>query len=379
MGRPHDRQSSGKLRTGCPLHNVPEEACTTAYLLLGWSAGAGAVSTGFCVSVGWPLTSPGRDDIPGSFVVPLEGLGGRATLPEVPWSALLPEAPGLLRVSVAEPELVDPVVAEPALLEPVSVPEVVELLGVAGVVGLVLVSSAAGVSDGEVRVLCIGLASLLRPCAADVSDFLWWCFFAFFSFEGDTDSSELPFAPAPLFTSPELSLPMPVVVDAAPLLGTALEEVSLLEELSGCSFALFEPVSPAGDELAAGLLLGSELLLDEALDGLPGKALLFWSAGNFVVPLSSVLWLLGVEVVRVSLVPVPVLVCARAENADKAIASAAIPMIFIEPPLAVKETVETGTRRSYGRGNAGPKRKEGGGRSPSPSPDVLPAGGWITH
>ncbi len=329
MGRPHDRQSSGKLRTGCPLHNVPEEAWTTAYLLLGWSAGAGAVSTGFCVSVGWPLTSPGRDDIPGSFVAPLAGLAGRA-LPEVPWSAL-PEAPGLLRVSVADPEVVDPVVAEP-LLEPVSVPEVVGLLGVAGVVGLVLVSSAAGVSEGEVRVLCIELASLLRPCAADVSDFLWWCFFAFFSFEGETDSSELPFASAPLFTSPELSLPMPVVVDAAPLLGTALEEVSLFDDVSGCSFALFEPVSPAGDELAAGLLLGSELLLDEAFDELPGKELLFWSAGNFVVPLSSVLWLFGVEVVRVSLVPVPVLVCARAENADRAIASAAIPMIFIEPP-----------------------------------------------
>ena len=130
------------------------------------------MSTGFCVSVGWPLTSPGRDDIPGSFVAPLAGLAGRATLPEVPWSAL-PEAPGLLRVSVAEPELVDPVVAEPALLEPVSVPEVVGLLGVAGVVGLVLVSSADGVSEGEVRVRCIELASLLRPCAADVSDFLW--------------------------------------------------------------------------------------------------------------------------------------------------------------------------------------------------------------
>lgn len=34
--------------------------------LVGWS-----LSTGFCVSVGWPVTSPGFDDIPGSLADPL--------------------------------------------------------------------------------------------------------------------------------------------------------------------------------------------------------------------------------------------------------------------------------------------------------------------
>src|SRR5690349_9276634 len=108
---------SAAQRTGGHLHG---------YLSLGWlegeSLGAGAVSTGFRVSVGWPLTSPGFDDIPGSLFAPVSvpGLAGRATLP---------------RVSLVEPALA-----------PVSVPEVVGLLGVAGVVGLVLVSSAAGVS-----------------------------------------------------------------------------------------------------------------------------------------------------------------------------------------------------------------------------------------
>ena len=281
MGRPHGRRYSGKLRTGCPLHNVPEDARPTAYLLFGWSVGAGAVSTGFCVSVGWPLTSPGREDMPGSLVVPLDGLAGRATLPDVPWSAL-PEVLGLVRVSVAEPPLVEPVLLEPALLEPVlvepvSVPEVVGLLGAAGVVELVLFSSTGGVSEGEVRVRCIELESLLRPCAPDLSDFLW-CFFAFFSdfeLELEIDSFELPFASEPLFTLSELSLPIPVEVDAPPRLGTALDEVSLFEELSGCSLAVFDSVSPAGDELAAGLLLGSELLLDAAFDELPGRVLLF--------------------------------------------------------------------------------------------------------
>jgi hypothetical protein len=100
------------------------------------SPGAGAVSVGFPVSAGWPLTSPGRDDMPGSFFVSLVGLAGRATLPDAPWSA----GGGRLRVSVAE---------------------VVGMLGAAGVVELVLFWSTGGVSDGEVR--CMELDPPLRP------------------------------------------------------------------------------------------------------------------------------------------------------------------------------------------------------------------------
>jgi len=72
------RWSSGKLDTRCALHNDPEARRTPwcpgyrsfGWLLDGLSEGAGAVSTGFCVSVGWPVTSPGREDMPGSFEVP---------------------------------------------------------------------------------------------------------------------------------------------------------------------------------------------------------------------------------------------------------------------------------------------------------------------
>jgi hypothetical protein len=140
-----------------------------------------------------------------------------------------------------------------------------------------------------------------------LSDFLW-CFFAFFS---DLVLSEL-------------SLPIPVLVEAPPPLGTALDEAGF--EVSSGGFGVFASVSLAGAELAAGLLLGREVLLEEVLDELPGRALLFWFAGSVAVPLSSVVGLFGVEVVLVSLF------CARAANADRAIASAAIPMIFIEPP-----------------------------------------------
>jgi hypothetical protein len=210
--------------------------------------GDSALSTGFCVSVGWPVTSPGREDMPGSRLVPLlssVGLGaeGRATLPLV---SLL-------------------------FAEPVSVPDVVGLFGDAGVVGLVLLSSAAGVSDGEVRVRCMSPAPL-RPC-----DLLGLFFLIFLSEDEPlgTDSVELPAAELPLPTLPELSLPTPVVVDAAPRLGTALEDVSRLELLSGCACGVFAFVSEDGVGLAAGLLLGSVLFALEVFDELPGRALLF--------------------------------------------------------------------------------------------------------
>ena len=66
------------------------------------------MSIGFWVSVGWPLTSPGFDDMPGSFLASVvEGLAGRATLPDAPGSCD----------------------GETVAVEPLSVPEVVGLLG----------------------------------------------------------------------------------------------------------------------------------------------------------------------------------------------------------------------------------------------------------
>src|SRR5712664_761350 len=71
----------GAQRSGGP------PALEAAYRSFGWLP-EGAVSTGFCVSVGWPVTSPGCEDIPGSLLAPLSwgvlGAGGRATLPGVP-------------------------------------------------------------------------------------------------------------------------------------------------------------------------------------------------------------------------------------------------------------------------------------------------------
>ena len=59
------------------------------------------------------------------------------------------------------------------------------------------------------------------------------------------------------------------------LLGTALEDVSLLEVSSGCAWWVLESVSACGVELLAGLLLGRVLFDDEAFEELPGRALLF--------------------------------------------------------------------------------------------------------
>ncbi len=285
------------------------------------------MSTGFCVSVGWPVTSPGREDMPGSFAGLLVssvvlGFAGRATLPEAPVS-VEDEEPALPRVSDVEPVLP---VAEPLLPEPG------EASGDAGVAGFVFVSSAGGVSECEVE-RCIVL-DWLRPCAPE----RLWCFFAFLllAVDPEIDSFELPCAADPLLTSPELSFPTPVAVEAPPRLGTALEEVSLFELLSGFCCGVFAEVSPAAVLFAAGLLLGRELLLDEAFDEFPGSALLFWSAGSDAVPLSSVDWLFGVAVgALLLLVPVPVLVvlvCARAPDAVRARASAANAMDFMEPP-----------------------------------------------
>jgi hypothetical protein len=223
------------------LHNNPENACRFApgYRSFGWPLGEAAgslLSAGFCVSVGWPVTSPGREDIPGSRLVPLLssvvlGLAGRATLPDELVSV---EGLTLPRVSVAEPEVAEPVLDEPVL----DVPELVDPVpdvplapcGAEGEAGLVFVSSADGVSDGEVFARCM-LLSPLRPCE------LRLLFLIFLSFDDElgTDSVELPAAASPLFTLPELSLPTPVETEAPPRLGTALDDVSRFELLSGCA------------------------------------------------------------------------------------------------------------------------------------------------
>jgi len=194
--------------------------------------------------------------MPGSRFVPLLssvvlGLAGRATLPDEPCSA---GGLTLSRVSFVVPVL---------------------LCGADGEAGLVFVSSADGVSDGEVFALCMVL-SPLRPCEVRL------CFLIFLSLEDElgTDSVELPAAFSPLFTLPELSLPTPVEVEAAPRLGTALEELSGGGEVSfeprpSCGWWVFEPVSAGVAELLAGLLLGRLLFDDEVFEELPGRALLF--------------------------------------------------------------------------------------------------------
>lgn len=262
------------------------------------SLGAGAVSTGFCVSVGWPVTSPGREDMPGSLDVPWSpvvlGAAGREMLPELPWSLELPVALPLVSLPLVVPELVEPELEPPMVpLEPelvpsepllfASLPEVVES-GAAGVVGLVFVSSAAGVSDGDVRVRCMELVSLeLRPCP------LCLCFLCFFCTGVLVASSLVPDEVVPLTAESslslslsvalvleELSLPMPVVVELEPVEGFALEESSLLDELVSDGRVVFEvDVSELGVELLEGLLLGRVLLLLAVLDELPGSALLF--------------------------------------------------------------------------------------------------------
>ena len=72
----------------------------------------------------------------------------------------------------------------------------------------------------------------------------------------------------------------------------------------------------------------------------------------------SVVWLLGVLLVLVSLVPLPVDVCARAPNATSASASA-IPMILIEPPrLCSDRSGDSGAQIQPSRARAVEARRE---------------------
>ncbi|HEY5675644.1 MAG TPA: hypothetical protein VIR81_02595 [Myxococcales bacterium] len=288
------------------------------------------------------------------------------------------------------PELVEPVLepteplapelvpSEPALLEPVSVPEVV-LFGSAGVVADELFEDE--LSGGEVR--CIALVSLeLRPWPCFLC-FLW----AFFAGVLLVASSLLPdeveplIAESSLFTPlDELSLPMPVLEELEPVDGLALEESSLLDELLSDGSVVFEvDVSELGVELLDGLLLGRLLLLLAVFDELPGSALLFWFEGSVAVPLSSVVWLFGVEVVLVSLVPLPVDVCARAPNAISASASA-IPMIFIEPPwLCSDRSGDSGARIQPSRARAAEARRGRGSLAHLRGHHRRPKGAWCPH
>ena len=154
-------------------------------------------------------------------------------------------------------------VAEPLFDAPVSLG--VEL-GNAGVVGLVFVSSAEGVSDGEVRARCIELVSSVERPWPDFLLcfllFLWTVVLLVASSDG-----------VALF---ELSLPMPVEVEAPPVEGVALEDVSRVEWLESSGSLLFAvEVSLLGVVFALGLLLGSEVLLLAVFDEVPGSALLF--------------------------------------------------------------------------------------------------------
>ena len=173
--------------------------------------------------------------------------------------------------------------------------------------GLVFVSSAEGESDGVVRERFLSVP--LRPCAP-----VRRCFLIFLSFERTVLSVE---SEVPEFILAELSVPTPVEVEAAPLLGTALDELSLFELSSGCACGVFALVSADGVALVAGLLLGSVVLVVAVFDELPGRALLFWSAGSVAVPLFSVVWFFG-----------SVSGSARAD-AEMAKASAAAAMIFV--------------------------------------------------
>jgi len=180
----------------------------------------------------------------------------------------------------------------------------------------------------------------------------------------------------------ELSFPMAVLL-ALPLVeGVALEELSLLDALlSDGRVDLEVEVSELGVVLLDGLLLGSVELLLAELPELPGSALLFWSDGRVAVPLLSVVWLLGVLLVLVSLVPLPVDVCARAPNATSASASA-IPMIFIEPPwLCSDRSGDSGARIQPSRARAAEAQRGRGllayAENEEPQPHVCLALGFL--
>ena len=290
--------------------------------LLVWSDGCALsigfwVSIGFCVSVGWPLTSPGLEaapvELPTSGVV-ADGAAGRWTLP--------------LEVSlpvVAVDELVSVPVLAGAL---VSVP-VVALLDdeVDGAVTLPLfevevltsplddgcVASLRSVESLELPERCMLLVSLdsVRPCA--LVDFL--CFLCF--------APVAVVSAMPLIELLELSL-----VEAVESPGPPVVEVPVAE-LSAGAFTALEFVE----------VLGSALVLPVCEFWMPAVPL---SSPDAFGVLDGVFALLSVDVVW-----------ARAPNAERARASAAVRMIFTwSPPWVGEETVATQRRFSNDRAKA---------------------------
>jgi hypothetical protein len=275
----------------------------------------GAVSTGFCVSVGCPLTSPGFDvDMPGSvrFVpvaelsVLVEGLAGRATLPlEVSdpddggvRSPLFVSFVSLVSFvsEVEEPELTLPV---PAAFDPAVVSS-----------PLVLVVRLASLVD-----LCMSLEPL-RPCA----DFALWCLLAFRS--AASDSSVRAFFEAVSFGFVATFEPAVVSFEPAP--------VVWLVELFVLSFGIAAVLLLSSEVLPPLVLRLPELPVLPVTPDLLEVLLFLLSLGRAFEPLSSdgavVLGLL-----------VLLLVWARAPNAIRASARADAVKIFIrEPPCRVR-------------------------------------------
>ena len=325
------------------MHNDPGRrpaARRPGYLLGDWLVGW-FWSIGFCVSVGWPVTSPGFDDIPGSLlgalpvVEPVSGVvvlgaAGCCTLSD--GSLLLSDG---LALSAGWFRL--PLESEGA--GAATLPLVLVSL-------LVLVSGAAGV----VRVLrCMLLDSLLlRPWP------LWRCFLCLMTVvlsvvllpELSLGAAELPLAVALSLGAAELSLAVALSLGAA---GAVAEvELSLGAGAWGRAVALplwpfFIPADPLSSPV-----LGAEGLV----------------AGLVVVLLSVLL-----------------VVWARAPNAARARASALMAMFFtcasfvVEGIVATKPGISnrrgparTHSLRTSVRRGAGKKR---GRKPPGPSPSQV--------
>jgi hypothetical protein len=256
------------------------------------------LSTGFLVSVGCPVTSPGFEvavpvALPVSGVVVL-GAAGRCTLP-----LLVSVAPVLGDVDPLTLPLALPEVDGAATLPLFEVDVLVSPLD-DGCVMLLLDDDELPRSDElfELLDLCIALESLdsLRPC-----DFALWCF--------------LCFAPVAVVSAMPLTEPFESELGLALSPAAPVVEVPVADESDG-EFTALEFVDVLGNALLVPVLPLSEFVTP-------------------AVPLSS-----PVEFVLLAglfaLLLVSVVVCARAPNADRASASAALRMIFTSPPWLVR-------------------------------------------
>ena len=258
------------------MHNDPGRwpaARRPSYLPGGWLVGW-SLSTGFCVSVGWPVTSPGFDDMPGSLAgaLPLpvvEPVSGAVVLGAAGCCAL----PLLVVESAGGFMLSDGLAVSAGAFR---LPLESEGAG-AATLPLVLPALVSGVAGVVVRVRCMLLDSLLlRPWPL-----WWWCFLCLMT-----------------VVSVELSL------------GAAVVALSLAMPSLGA----------AGAAAEVGLSLG-------AVVGGRAVALPLWLFVVAAVPLSSPV-VFGAAGFVVVLVPVVLVVCARAPNAERARASELMVMIF---------------------------------------------------